>query len=138
MIDRALVERLTSDNFIEYAMRVYQAPLFDEQTFSADLKRFRHLAKICSSYKRTGKLRVHYVLNHLIVLKNVFDFYLPRMLFVRLEKHFSILKPFLIVLQCYPKRLVNVKTYDIVELDEIPMDMTIVHMLREHMRRRSQ
>lgn len=91
-------EPLDDDNFESYAMRHYDNPHctgMDE--FEEDLDRIKYVKLLLRKYDRKGVLRERLILNHMIVLRNVFGpVPAARMLFYRSEKELhSYLKTFL-------------------------------------------
>ena len=92
-------DTLTDDNFILFAAQNYYS--LDRDEFDTDLKRFKYIKRLFNRYEDTGKLSERLILNHLIVLFNVFG--VPaalKMLELRIdERHWSALKPYLIFLQ---------------------------------------
>lgn len=124
-------EKLTEENFIQYAMRNYensQCRGLDE--FEEDLNRFKYLKRLLFRYKQNGELRERLILNHIIVLYNVFGVEAAtKMLFFRMEQEFwPQLKTFLIFLNFMPKEVIVDKR--IIESD-IPIDEEIVKILRK-------
>jgi hypothetical protein len=87
---------LNKTNFLVYAMNYYEnQSCHDIEEFNEDLKRFQHLRKLLNKYKQTGDLRERLILNHLIILYNVFGMNATPMLFMKLEDFHEQLKPFL-------------------------------------------
>lgn len=93
-----MIEKLTADNFILYAMNHYDNPqCHSVEEFEEDLKRFLYLKKLFARYKEKGELRERLILNHIIVLYNLFGDALTPMLFHKIdEDDWELLKPFLI------------------------------------------
>jgi hypothetical protein len=83
-------------------------------------------------YRKVGELREQLVLNHLVVLYNVFGPEVSsRLLFFKVAKDdYSALKTYLIFLSCMPERVKGIKGQDIISSD-IPVDFTIANALRE-------
>ena len=77
-------------------------------------------------YKKTGILRERLILNHLIILQNVFGpLVTTRMLFFKIDEElFSELKTFLIFLNYLPDTVPNI------DVEKIPLDNKIVTTLR--------
>ena len=76
-------------------------------------------------------LKERLILNHLIVLYNVFGAeHLPRILYLKMKSQFEYLKPFLLLLDVLPDRLYNIRDEKIIDIDMIPMDQKIVAELR--------
>ena len=70
----------------------------DEAEFFDDLKRFKYLKRLFNKYQETGEIKERLVLNHLMILYNLFGGVgTTKMLFFKLRDYDSILKPFLIL-----------------------------------------
>lgn len=94
---------LTENTFLLYAAKHYDNPhCHDETEFEEDLKRFQYLRKLLHRYKQTGEIKERLVLNHLIVLYNVFGLSATDMLFMKLEGFHESLKPFITYLNYLP------------------------------------
>jgi hypothetical protein len=90
------MNQLTEDTFILYAMNCYDNPAcHDVSEFEEDLKRFQYLRKLFNRYKQVGELRERLILNHLVVLYNIFGHRATNMLYLRLEGLHEYLKPFI-------------------------------------------
>jgi hypothetical protein len=127
-----MFDKLTDANFIMFAMKHYDNPQccsIDE--FNEDINRFKYIKKLITRYVETGDLKERLILNHLIVLNNVFGARpLTRMLFLKLDKHLMYIKPFLIQLSILPDRVYGIRSQKVIETDVIPMDQHIVTILR--------
>ena len=67
------MQQLDDSNFMLYAAANYDNPqLYDTDEFYDDLKRFKYLKRLLKTYLNSGVLKLHLILNHLIVLFNVF------------------------------------------------------------------
>lgn len=94
--------KLTKSNFIVYAAKHYYNPsCIDGEEFEEDLKRFKYVKRLLNKYKHTGELSERLILNHLIVIFNVFGIEAGvEILALRIElEHWSTLKPFLVFLR---------------------------------------
>ena len=70
---RIMYERITSENVIMYAIKHYDNPQCEgEKEFQDDLKRFKYIKRLLRKYYDTDILKERLLLNHIIVLKNVF------------------------------------------------------------------
>lgn len=121
---------LTESTFLLYAMKHYDNPQCTEMSeFEEDIKRFQYLRKLFSRYRQDGDLKERLILNHLIVIFNVFGPQATNMLFMRLHEYHEYLKPFVMYLNYMPQLLV----YDdmIINADSINGDMFIATRLRE-------
>jgi len=122
---------LTNDNIMIYAAKAYDRPNCIMSEFREDMKRFNYLKRLFKRYRKLGELREQLVLNHLVVINNVFGPEVStRMLFFKMTKDdYSALKTYLLFLSCMPDRVRGIKGHDIIS-SEIPVDMTIANALR--------
>lgn len=100
-----LFESLTEDNFLLFAAKHYYNPTcIDAEEFHEDLKRFKYVKRLLNRYLDQKTLAERLILNHLIVIFNVFGMGAGlKMLEYRLDdKHWPIVKPFLIFLKVIP------------------------------------
>ena len=68
-----IFEELNEDNFTLFAIRYYNNPqCTSTEEFYEDIRRFRYLKRLLKRYHNTGELRERLILNHLIILNNVF------------------------------------------------------------------
>jgi len=87
---------LTETSFLIYAMNCYDNPSCHEVSeFEEDLKRFQYIRKLLKKYKETGDLRERLILNHIIVIYNLFGYRATEMLYMKMEGFHEYLKPFL-------------------------------------------
>lgn len=122
-------EKLNEGNFLLYAMHHYDNPQCHSLAeFEEDMKRFVYLKKLFSRYKNNGELRERLILNHIIVLYNIFGDAATRMLFYKIEEScWETLVTFLVYLNRMPEHLTE---YGIV-LSDIKLDETIISVLRK-------
>jgi hypothetical protein len=123
---------LTNDNILIYAVKAYDKPNCIMSEFKEDMKRFNYLKRLFKRYRKLGELREQLVINHLVVLNNVFGPEVAtRMLFFKMSKDdYSALKTYLLFLSCMPERVRGIKGHDIIS-SEIPVDMTVANSLRQ-------
>ena len=124
-------DNLTSENILLYAMKIYDRPNCIMSEFKDDLKRFNYLKRLFKRYRKFDELRERLVLNHLVVLYNVFGAEASsRLLFFKMSKDdYSALKTYLLFLSCMPDVVKGIKGNDILS-SEIPVDMKIAEALR--------
>jgi hypothetical protein len=122
-------EKLNESNFLLYAMHHYDNPQCHSLVeFEEDMKRFLYLKKLLSRYKNNGELRERLILNHIIVLYNIFGDAATRMLFYKIEEsNWDALTTFLVYLNRMPE---TIPEYGIV-LSNITLDETIISVLRK-------
>ena len=98
--------KLTLDNIVMFAMKYYDNPsCIDKKEFLDDMKRFKYLKRLFRKYDTSGTLKVRLILNHIIVLANVFgvDASSTLLFFKTDRKHWPILKTFLVYLHFMPE-----------------------------------
>jgi 5'(3')-deoxyribonucleotidase len=123
---------LNDENVMLYAVKAYDKPNCILSEFEEDVKRFNYLKRLFRRYRKLGELRTQLVLNHLIVLYNVFG---PeaatRLLFYKMsEDDYSALKTYLLFISYMPDIVRGIKNRDIIS-SEIVVDMTIANELRK-------
>ena len=125
------IDDLNEANALLYAAKHYDNPyLFDTIEFYEDLSRFKYLKKLFSRYQETGELNERLVLNHLIIIYNVFGVEATtKLLFLKMDNYSSYIKPFLLLLNCLPDVIYNVEGRNIIT-SHILMDEGIVNKLR--------
>jgi hypothetical protein len=98
-----LFENLSEENFLLYAAKNYYNPsCIDADEFFQDLKRFKYVKRLITKYQDTNQLSTNLILNHLVVIFNVFGIESGlRMLEFKLitDDNLHIIKPFLIYLK---------------------------------------
>jgi len=119
-----IFDTLTRRNFELFAAQNYNNPeCLDVEEFKEDLARFKYLKRLLRRYELTEDLQVRLILNHIIVIYNVFGIESAnRMVWYKIEpEHWTYIKPFLVFLNYLP----------IDEKVEIPLDPLIVDTLRK-------
>ena len=121
--------KLNDDNFLLYAMHHYDNPQCHSiEEFEEDLKRFLYIKKLLSRYKNNDTLRERLILNHIIVLYNLFGDALTNMLFFKIDKQdWPTLTTFLVYLNRMPEAI---EQYGI-KLSDITLDENVVAALRK-------
>lgn len=101
------MDRLDESNFLLYAAKNYEnAQCFDTIEFYEDLKRFKYIKRLFNRYLEEGDLKERLILNHIIVIYNVFEpVAATRLLFFKLKGMESLLLPFLELLSYLPDRV---------------------------------
>lgn len=120
---------LTEDNFLTYAMHHYDnTQCYSLEEFNDDLKRFLYLKKLFNRYKNECELKENLILNHLIVLYNLFGEHTTNMLFFKIDKEYwDSLVTFLVFLERMPEELPQHK----IKLSEVKLDEYIIQILRK-------
>lgn len=122
-------EQLNESNFLVFAMHHYDNPQCHNITeFEDDIKRFIYLKKLIYRYKNAGELKDRLIINHIIVLHNIFGESTTRMLFHKIEQSlWTELITFLVFLNRMPA---EIPEYGI-RLSDIKLDETIIAILRK-------
>ena len=109
---------LTSENFLLFAIKHYENPqAVTKEDFEKDLNHFKYIKRLLKRYRNTGELKAHLLLNHFIILYNIFGEGTTAMLFYKIEEEmWEIMKTFVVFLDKlpeYPKSFIHD-----VEIDE--------------------
>lgn len=120
---------ISESNFIIVAMHHYDNPQCTKiEEFEEDLKRFLYLRKLFFRYHENGELRERLILNHIIVLHNLFGPACIEMLFFKIDKEFwDTLATFLVFLQLMPEMIPEFN----LKLDSINLDKHVLQVLKE-------
>jgi hypothetical protein len=112
-----IFSELNEDNFLLFAIKNYENPqAVTKEDFDKDLNHFKYIKRLLKRYRNTGELKVHLILNHFIVLYNIFGEATTPMLFFKIEKElWSVMKTFVIFLNKLPD-------YPHCYIHDIPLD----------------
>ena len=114
-------DELNDSNYLLFAIKNYDNPqAVTQDDFYDDLKRIKYIKRLLKRYRNTGELRTHLILNHIIILRNVFGDAATPMLFHKIDAaYWSIIKSFLKYLNHLPDELDDpyYDTYTLEELD---------------------
>lgn len=121
---------LTEQNFSLYAAKSYENPnCTDVLEFQEDLNRIKYIKRLFKKYESSGDLKERLIINHLVVIYNVFDTEAAtRMLALKLNDHLHYLKPFLTLLGYWPKTIDGIDGINI-DCEGVPADNKIVNTL---------
>ena len=122
-------EKLNENNFLLFAMHHYDNPQCHSlEEFEEDLKKFVYLKKLLSRYKKDNELRERLILNHIIVLYNVFGDAATNMMFYKIDKScWDTLITFLVYLERMPEELSEYS----VKLSDYMLDEQVISSLRK-------
>jgi hypothetical protein len=125
-------EPISEKNFLMYVARHYDNPQCQStEEFFEDVKRIKYVKKLITRYAEGGDLKERLILNHLIILNNVFGpEHLCRILYVKMAEQMKYVKPFLVLLNVMPRKMYNVCDSLMIDTDLIPMEQRIVDVLR--------
>tara|TARA_R110002012_G_scaffold315299_1_gene529008 strand:- start:1897 stop:2277 length:381 start_codon:yes stop_codon:yes gene_type:complete len=121
-------EPLSEENFNLFVREMYDNPSCESETeFQEDLNRIKYIKRLFSRFEKTGELKVRLILNHIIILNNVFKYgSCTRLLFHRLDdSYYGILKSFLDYLELLPNHIPEI------DLTIVAKDHRIDAKLRE-------
>jgi hypothetical protein len=126
--------KLTEKNYIMYAMKNYANPqCVDIADFYEDIKRIGYIRRLLIKYKKKNCLRERLILNHIIILYNVFPIQeMTNILFFKIEREYwSSLKTFLVYLNFMPEKLSFLDNCILMTTD-ISLDDYVISKLREY------
>ena len=121
-----LFTELNEDNFRLFAIKNYENPqAVTEADFDKDLNHFKYIKRLLKRYKNTGELKSHLILNHFIVLYNIFGEAATPMLFHKIEEElWPVMKTFVLFLNKlpeYPRCFIHDVEVDSFCLEELKM-----------------
>ena len=119
-----MYERITQENFMMFAIKHYENPHGDgEKEFHDDLKRFKYIKRLLKKYNTSGILKERLLLNHIIILRNLFgnEACVTLLICKTQREYLNALKSFLIFL--------NMIRED--ELEDIKADPHVLEVLRK-------
>jgi hypothetical protein len=113
-----IFNELNDGNFLLFAIRNYENPqAVTKEDFDKDLNHFKYIKRLLKRYKNTGQLKTHLLINHFIVLYNIFGDATTPMLFYKIEKElWDVMKTFIIFLNKMPD-------YPKSHIHNIPVDL---------------
>jgi hypothetical protein len=117
-----MYEKITNDNVIMFAIKHYDNPQCEgEREFYDDMKRFKYIKRLLRKHKDAGILKERLLLNHIIVLNNLFgaEACVTLLLFKIQREYWETLKSFLLFL--------NIIRDD--ELKEVKEDNKVLEIL---------
>tara|TARA_R100000005_G_C4985445_1_gene193930 strand:- start:933 stop:1304 length:372 start_codon:yes stop_codon:yes gene_type:complete len=119
-------DELTESNHVLFAIKHYENPQsVTVEDFMEDMKKFKYLKRLFKRYLNSDVLRVNLILNHLIILFNVFgEGTIPLLMYKLEHEYWSILKTFLIYLNRYPEMDSGI-------LSKVPVDRKVKSILDE-------
>ena len=99
-----LFNELNEGNFKLFAIKNYENPqAVTEADFEKDLNHFKYIKRLLKRYKNSGELKSHLIINHFIVLYNIFGDAATPMLFHKIEKElWPVMKTFVLFLNKLP------------------------------------
>jgi hypothetical protein len=127
-----MYDNLNDENFLLYCAKYYDNPqCHSTEEFLEDLNRIKYIKKLITRYVESGDLKERLILNHITILYNVFGAEaLCRILFLKMKKQMSCVKPFLLLLNIMPDKIYNIAEEKIIDTNLIIMDQKIINALR--------
>lgn len=121
-----LFDELNEDNFLLFAIKNYENPqAVTKDDFDKDLNHFKYIKRLLKRYKNSGELKTSLLLNHFIVLYNIFGDAATPMLFYKIEENlWSAMKTFIIFLNRLPD---SPKCY----IHKVPVDIECLGKLQQ-------
>ena len=125
-----MFDDLNEENFVMYAVKHYNSPQCIMSEFEGDIKRTKYLKRLFRRYKITKSLKERLILNHIILLNNVFGPEVTaRILFYKIdERDYDILKTFLEYLNIMPEAVYGIRGKNVYS-SEIPLNSDIAEVL---------
>lgn len=115
-------DELNDNNYVIFAIKNYENPhAVTQEDFEEDLKRFKWIKRLLKRYKTTGVLKAHLLINHFIILYNVFGEAATPLLFFKIDRDlWPVVKTFVV----YLGRLPDFPKTELhgVELDPVCLD----------------
>ena len=109
-----MFEKLTKDNIMMYAIQHYHNQSCEGMSeFNDDMKRFKYVKRLFRKYEETGILKERLLLNHIIILNNLFgaDASSTLLFFKTEQQHWTTLRGFLEFLNIMPENdLVDIRS----------------------------
>ena len=126
-----MFDDLNDSNFLLFASKAYDSPNCVMSEFEEDLNRIQYIKRLITKYNNGGELKDRLILNHLMVLYNVFGVdAATRILFFKLEpEDYPVLKTFLVFLNFMPEVVFGINGYDIMS-SNIQLDKGVIKCLR--------
>lgn len=120
-----IFNELNEENFLLFAIKHYENPqAVTKEDFDKDLQHFKYIKRLLKKYKNTGELKAHLLLNHFIILYNIFSDAATPMLFFKIEKDlWSTVKTFILFLNKLPE---TPRCY----IHDVPVDITCLSELQ--------
>ena len=120
-----LFNELNDDNFILFAIKNYENPqAVTKEDFDKDLNHFKYIKRLLKRYKNTGVLKTHLLLNHFIILYNIWGEATTPMLFFKIDKDlWTSMKAFIMFLNRFPE-------YPRTDIHDIQVDIECLKELK--------
>lgn len=124
------MNNVSETNFLLYAAHYYDSPFPNTEEFQEDLKRIVYVKRLFNAYNDKGELKERLILNHLIILYNMFGEHATPMLFLKLRGYESLLKTFLSYINRMPPVVTGVENI-VIHSIHIPLDKNVWDILNK-------
>lgn len=127
-----MFEKLDESNALLYAAKCYDNPqCFDTVEFYEDMNRFKYVKRLLNKYEEVGELKERLILNHIIVLNNVFGTTgSTRLLLLKCQEQLGLIMPFLIFLNMMPDSVTGIGVENkTITREGVELDPTIINAL---------
>ena len=116
---------LNEKNFLLFAIKHYENPqAVTKDDFDKDLNHFKYIKRLLKRYKLNNDLKLHLLINHFIILYNIFGDATTPMLFFKIDRElWGMVKTFVVFLDRLPE-------YPHTYIHEIDLDDTILTELK--------
>ena len=100
-----IFNELNEENFLLFAIKNYENPqAVTKEDFDKDLNHFKYIKRLLKRYKNSGQLKTHLLLNHFIILYNIWGEATTPMLFFKIDQDlWSAMKAFIMFLNRFPE-----------------------------------
>ena len=120
-----IFNELNDDNFLLFAIKHHENPqAVTKEDFRKDLNHFKYIKRLIKKYKKTGELKTHLLINHFIILYNIFGEATTPMLFFKIDREMWMqVKTVMIFLNRLPE-------YPKAYIHDIPVDLDCLSQLQ--------
>lgn len=127
-----IFSELNEGNFLLFAIKNYENPqAVTKDDFDKDLNHFKYIKRLLKRYNKTGELKTHLIINHFIILYNIFGDAATPMLFFKIDEDmWGTMKSFLVFLNRLPD-------YPKCYIHDIPIDKKCLQILETSYNERS-
>lgn len=120
-----IFNELNDNNFLLFAIKHYENPqAVTKEDFRKDLNHFKYIKRLIKKYRKTGELKTHLLINHFIILYNIFGEAATPMLFFKIDREMWMqIKTVIVFLNRLPE-------YPKTHIHNIPVDLNCLQQLQ--------
>ena len=98
-------DELNEDNYVLFAIKHYDNPqAATKEDFFEDMRRFKYIKRLLKKYHNGTEVKLNLLLNHIVIIYNVFGDAAPLLLFYKMERdYWSDIKAIMMFLNKYPE-----------------------------------